>query len=137
MLLHPVLFYFSICIEWSRDSRDNAVPIHRFSFGIRFSKWVAKTGGLTDIASTPEAPVPQRNEKAGPQILPWHGPIPIRRCNFARRQLWNRLTSPKLTSSQRHRIVSSVAKFLRAGERRKLFSKSLTNCQLRSRLRPQ
>src|ERR1700751_1213770 len=135
MPLHPVLFYFSIRIEWNRDRRDNAVPIHSFSLGIRFCKCVAKTGGLPNTRSTLEAPLPRRNENAGPHTLPWHGPIPIRRCNFARRQFWNWLTSPKVTSSQRHRIVSSAGKFLRAGERRKLFSKSLTNCQLRLRSR--
>src|ERR1700751_2983554 len=137
MLFHPVLVYLSICIEWSRDSRDNAFPIHSSCLGIRFPKSVAKTGGLTDARSESATPWPQRKENAGPQTLPWHGPIPIRRCNFAKRQFLYRFTSPKLTSSQRHRMVSSVTKFLRAGERRKLFSKSLTNCQVRSRRRQQ
>ena len=40
-----------------------------------------KIGGRTESCFHPK-----RNSVAGPQILPWHGPIPQRVCNFAARQ---------------------------------------------------
>src|SRR5262249_33674821 len=73
----------------SRDCRENALPFHRepaFSFGVappsgpgsaQADRGVGRNGTRTESDSQPK-----RNSRAGPQTLPWHGPMPAREYNF-------------------------------------------------------
>ena len=108
-----------IFVKAGRDRWHHALPHHSHrAFSTFFVHGVAasasslagKTGGRTD-----SAPQPNRNSAAAPHIRPWHGPIPLRVCNFASRHELHARIRSKLTSSQRQTSVSSAARHSKLG----------------------
>src|SRR5580698_2967802 len=81
-----------IFIEASCNGGHHALPVHAVppdialsavvsvcaTFVARLSMRAGKIGGRTESALHPK-----RNSVAGPQTLPWHGPMPQRVCSFA------------------------------------------------------
>src|SRR6185369_14003390 len=114
---------FETTIETSCDCRHYPIPVHCYPhmtdvsspFGwcdsdVRFLSFTGRTGGRTESGVHP-----RRNWVAGPQIRPWHGPIPQRDCSFAARQEPCGCSWLSVTSSQRQTMVSGAARRLSSG----------------------
>jgi hypothetical protein len=66
-------------------------------------------GGRIDSRSQPN-----KKPVAAPHTRPWQGPMPQRVCSLAARHESYGPSRPRVTSSQRHTIVSGVASCIKA-----------------------